>query len=454
MFEALENYVAVFSSWVWDWPLLVLLIGGGIFFLIYSRFIPFFYFKHAIEILSGKYDSTHDSGQLSHFQALSSAIAATVGMGNISGVAVAIVMGGPGAIFWMWISALIGMATKFYTCSLAVMYRSENEQGTLHSGPMYVITKGLGARWKPLAVVFAIAGLIGTLPAFTANQLTQTIVDVLDWSINDKWYIGITLASITSLVILGGIKRIGVVASRLVPFMVVLYFITVITILILQIEEVPEMFLLIFSDAFSGKAAAGGLLGFLIKEGIKRAAFSNEAGVGTAPMMHGKAKTNEPIREGLVAMIGPAIDTLLICTLTALAILSTGVWKNTTCTGISLTLEAFNTVLPYGIGDVVVIIMVLIFGFSTLFSYSYYGTLCLGFLTKPKYGKYYNYIYIVSIIIAAVVKIEFAINLIDSAFAIMAIPTVISGLLLAPKVNARAKIYFKNIKNSKTYKNI
>ncbi len=445
MFKIIEDFVANFSSWT-EWPLLVILVGGGLFFLIYSKFTPFFYFKHAIDVLRGKYDNEHAPGQLSHFQALSSAIAATVGLGNISGVAVAIVMGGPGAIFWMWISALIGMATKFYTCSLAVMYRSEDDKGSLLSGPMYVIINGLGPQWKPLAILFALAGLIGTLPAFTANQLTQTLIDVLDWNDDYKWYIGIVLAGLASLVIMGGIKRIGVVASRLVPFMVVLYFITVITILVLQIEKIPDMFMLIFSDAFSGKAAAGGALGYLIKTGIKRAAFSNEAGIGTAPMMHGTAKTNEPIREGLVAMIGPSIDTLLVCTLTALAILSTGVWQNSNDNGISLTLEAFNSVLPYGLGDIVVVIMVLVFGLSTLFSYSYYGTTCLGFLTKPKYGKYYNYLYIVSIIIAAVVKIEFSINLIDSAFAIMAIPTVISGLLLAPRVNARAKIYFEKYK--------
>ncbi len=446
MFETLEGLVARFSSWVWDWPLLILLIGGGLFFLIYSRFTPFFYFRHGIDVLRGKYDDANAPGQLSHFQALSSAIAATVGMGNISGVAVAIATGGPGAVFWMWISAVIGMATKFYTCSLAVMYRSEGENNTSVGGPMYVITKGLGEKWKPLAVFFALAGLVGTLPAFTANQLTQTLVDVMHWEESYKVYIGIALAVLASLVILGGIKRIGVVASKLVPFMVVLYFITVITILILQIDKVPYMFGLIFSDAFSGNAIAGGAIGYLIKTGIKRGAFSNEAGVGTAPMMHGTAKTKEPIREGLVAMIGPAIDTLLVCTLTALAILSTGVWKDSESNGISLTLQAFNSVLPYGLGDIIVIIMVLVFALSTLFSYSYYGTTCLGFLTKPKYGKYYNYIYIASIIVAAIVKIDFAINLIDSAFALMAIPTVISGLLLAPKVNKMAKIYFSKFK--------
>jgi len=418
MFEKIEKYVALFSAWVWDWPLLILLIGGGVFFLIYSKFTPFLYFKHAIDILRGKYDKEKTPGQLSHFQALSSALAATLGMGNISGVAIAIVTGGPGAIFWMWVSALFGMATKFYTCTLSVMYRSENEKGETVSGPMYTIKNGLSRHWKPLAIFFALAGLVGTLPAFTANQLTQTIVDVFDWrGENDKLFIGIALAIIASVVIFGGIKRIGQVASRLVPFMVLLYFIAVFAILIIQIEEVPGMFQLIFTDAFSGKAVAGGALGYLIKTGIKRAAFSNEAGIGTAPMMHGTAKTNEPIREGLVAMIGPAIDTLVVCTLTALAILSTGVWQETSDNGISLTLSAFNSVLPYNLGNIVLIIAMFVFAFSTLFSYSYYGVTCLGFLTKPKYGKYYNYFYVISIVIAAVIKIDFAINLIDSAFA-------------------------------------
>jgi AGCS family alanine or glycine:cation symporter len=264
---------------------------------------------------------------------------------------------------------------------------------------------------------------------------------------NDKLFIGITLALIASVVIFGGIKRIGLVASKLVPFMVLLYFLAVFAILIIQSEEVPKMFNLIFTDAFSAKAVAGGALGFLIKTGIKRAAFSNEAGIGTAPMMHGTAKTNEPVREGLVAMVGPAIDTLVVCTLTALAILSTGVWKESSDNGISLTLSAFNSVLPYNIGNVILIIAMFVFAFSTLFSYSYYGVTCLAYLTKPKYGKYYNYFYVFSIVIAAIIKIEFAINLIDSAFALMAIPTVLSGILLSKRVNMAAKVYFSKLKS-------
>jgi len=446
---SVEKYIAQFSAWIWDWPLLILLIGGGIFFLFYSRFTPFMYFKHAVQILSGKYDKKSEPGQLSHFQALSAALAATVGMGNISGVAIAIVMGGPGAIFWMWVSALFGMATKFYTCTLAVMYRNIDAEGNTQGGPMYVITNGLSKFWRPLAVFFALAGLVGTLPAFTANQLTQTLVDVFPIAGFNIFYyklgIGLTLALLASVVIFGGIRRIGEVASKLVPFMVVLYFVAVFSILLIQFREIPSMFKLIFIDAFSAKAVAGGALGYLIKTGIKRAAFSNEAGVGTAPMMHGNAKTSIAVREGLVAMIGPAIDTLLVCTLTALALLSTGVWQESSSNGISLTLEAFNAVLPYNLGSIILITVIMVFGFSTLFSYAFYGTTCLGFLTKPQYGKYYNYIYIISIVVAAVIKIEFAINIIDSAFALMAIPTVISAILLAKKVNVAAKAYFKTL---------
>jgi len=446
----IEKFVSDFSGWVWDWPLLILLIGGGLFFLIQSKFAPFRHFWHSINILRGKYNDKEDEGQISHFQALSSAVAATVGMGNISGVAIAIVTGGPGAIFWMWITALIGMATKFYTCTLAVMYRDKDEDGKTVSGPMYVITKGLGKKWKPLATFFALAGLVGTLPAFSANQLTQTIVDVFVYdqdSIPDaKLYIGIAIAVLTALVIFGGLKRIARVASLLVPFMVVLYFASVILVLYRQSEFVPEMFKLIFTDAFSGKAAAGGVLGYLILTAVKRAAFSNEAGIGTAPMIHGNAKTDEPVREGLVAMIGPFIDTIVVCTLTALAILSTGVWRTTDANGISLTLKAFDVAFPIGLGSWVLSGIITVFALSTIFSYSHYGATCLGFLTKPKYGKYYNYIFVVSIVVASVIKLEFAIDLIDSAFALMAIPTIISGLLLAKHVNKASKAYFSKLK--------
>ncbi len=451
---SVQDLIAEFSSWVWGIPLLILLIGGGLTLFIYSGLVPFRYLGHAVNILRGKYDKHNSPGDLSHYEALSSAIAATVGMGNISGVAIAIATGGPGAIFWMWVSAFVGMATKFFTCSLSIMYRGKDEDGNVKGGPMYVITEGLGKKWKPLAVFFASAGLIGTLPAFQANQLTQTLIDV--FKVNEsnvqtsKLLLGITIGIITALVIFGGIKRIGKIAGKLVPVMVAIYLITVLSILILKIENIPSMFSLIFTDAFSGNAVMGGALGALIITGVKRAAFSNEAGLGTAPMMHGTAKTNEPIREGLVAMLGPAIDTLLVCTLTALAILASGIWKGFQGNGISLTLTAFDSVLPYGIGSVILTICVLIFAFSTLFTYSFYGYSCLCFLTNTKIGKYYNYIYIAAIVIAANVKLDFVINLIDSGYALMAIPTVLSTLILAPKVKRAANDYFTRLKAEKS----
>lgn len=452
MFLSLQDIVSQFSSWVWGIPLLILLIGGGLFLFIYSGLVPFRYLGHAVNILRGKYDKHNSPGDLSHYEALSSAIAATVGMGNISGVAIAIASGGPGAIFWMWVSAFVGMATKFFTCSLSIMYRGKDNEGNATGGPMYVITEGLGKKWKPLAIFFSIAGLVGTLPAFQANQLTQTLIDVFHVNENNeftaKLLLGITIAIITSLVIFGGIQRIGKVAGKLVPIMVVIYLITVLTILVLKVNFIPEIFSLIFTDAFSGKAVLGGALGSLIITGVKRAAFSNEAGIGTAPMMHGTAKTKEPIREGLVAMLGPAIDTLLVCTLTALAILASGIWKNFDGNGISLTLTSFDAVLPYGLGSIILTICVLIFAFSTLFTYSFYGYSCLRFLTNSKIGSYYNYFYIATIVVASIVKLDFVINLIDSGYALMAIPTVISTLILAPKVKKAAGIYFQKLKTN------
>ncbi|MGQ3677813.1 MULTISPECIES: alanine/glycine:cation symporter family protein [Tenacibaculum] len=452
MFANIQDLVTQFSSWVWGIPLLILLIGGGLYLFVYSGLIPFRYIGHAIAILRGKYDKADSPGDLSHYEALSSAIAATVGMGNISGVAIAIATGGPGAIFWMWVSAFVGMATKFFTCSLSVMYRGTDENGNVKGGPMYVITEGLGKKWKPLALFFSAAGLIGTLPAFQANQLTQTLVDVFQVQETNhftaKLLLGITTAIIVAMVIFGGIKRIGSVAGKLVPVMVVVYLLTVLTILMLRLEQVPAIFSLIFEDAFSGKSVLGGALGALIITGVKRAAFSNEAGLGTAPMMHGTAKTKEPIREGLVAMLGPAIDTLLVCSLTALAILASGVWKGFEGNGISMTLAAFDAVLPHNIGSVVLTICVLIFAFSTLFTYSFYGLSCLSFLTNTKIGKNYNYIYIFTIAVASIIKLDFVINLIDSAYALMAIPTVISTLILAPKVKKEAKKYFQKLKTN------
>ena len=421
------------------------------------RFLPFRHFRHAISVLRGKYDDECDSGQINHFQALTTALSATVGMGNIAGVAVAIAIGGPGAVFWMWVSAVIGMSTKFFTATLSVMYRGTDSDGEIQGGPMYFITEGLGKNWKFLAVIFSISGLIGALPVFNVNQLTQAINDILlkpygmYTGFTSNLVIGAILAVITSLVVLGGITRIGKTASRLVPTMVVLYFILVMIILISYYEEVPKYLGMIFTDAFSatfykGDTFLGGLVGGLLLLGIRRGAFSNEAGIGTAPMAHGAAKTNEPIREGLVAMLGPAIDTLVICTLTALSILVTGVWQTSGDNGVSLTATAFQEGIPT-YGKYLLLVCIAIFSISSLFSYSYYGTKCMSFLFGTNYRSYYNYFYVLSILLGATTSLSMMINLIDTFFALMAVPTMLTTIILAPKVVKEARNYFDRVRN-------
>lgn len=462
----LENLIVNFANWIWGMPLLFLLMGGGLFFLIYSRFVPFKYFFHAINVLRGKYDNPDDPGQINHFEALSTALAATVGMGNISGVAVAIAVGGPGAIFWMWVSAFVGMATKFFTCTLSILYRGKDSSGEIQGGPMYVITEGLGKKWKPLAVMFAVFGLIGCLPIFQANQLTQAIRDIvlipngitgsmvkygpLVFNTGDL-FVGIGILIFVSLVIFGGIKRIGRVAGKMVPGMVVLYFAAVLIILLMNVTNIPQYIKLILTNAFTadnynGDALFGGALGGLIVLGARRAAFSNEAGIGTAPMAHGAAKTMEPVREGLVAMLGPFIDTIVVCTLTALAILMTGVWQTSDNNGVTLTANAFQHAFP-GFGQYILMLCILIFAITSLFSYSYYGTKCMSFLVGADKAHYYNYIYVATILFGAIASLSAIISLIDAAFALMSIPTMISALILAPKVKEAANSYFKRLKS-------
>jgi alanine or glycine:cation symporter, AGCS family len=451
-----EAFIADFATFIWGVPLLILLIGGGIYLLIRSQFLQFRLFGHAIQVLRGKYDNPNDPGEISHFQALTTALSATVGMGNIAGVAVAISIGGPGAVFWMWISAIIGMSTKFFTSTLAIMYRGKDSNGDIQGGPMYFITEGLGKSWKPLAMLFSFCGLIGALPVFNVNQLTQAINDIVlvpngvavDFISN--LIIGISLVIVTALVIFGGLNRISKVASKLVPSMVLLYFVLILFILFSNIDEVPIYLKLIFTDAFSagfikGDAVYGGVLGTLIILGIKRGAFSNEAGVGTAPMAHGAVKTSEPVREGLVAMLGPFIDTIVVCTLTALAILVTGVWQTSDANGVSLTASAFSSAIPV-VGNYLLLICIAVFSISSLFSYSYYGTKCMSFLFGAKNKKYYNYFYVLSIVVGATTSLSAMINLIDSAFALMAIPTMLATITLAPKVIKETKVYMLKMK--------
>ena len=447
-----------FSSLAWGLPLLIILIGGGLYLIARSQFLPFRYLGHAIQVLRGKYDDPNDPGEISHFKALTTALSSTIGMGNISGVALAIAIGGPGAVFWMWVSAVVGMSTKFFTSTLAILYRGKDSNGDIQGGPMYFIVEGLGKQWEFLAIMFSFFGMLGALPVVNVNQLKQAINDIIlipngfEVSFQSNLLIAGILVIFTSIVILGGLKRISNLASKLVPSMVALYFILVAIILVINYSEVPKYLMLIVTDAFNAeyfpkdKQFLGGVLGALILHGIKRGAFSNEAGLGTAAMAHGAAKTNEPVREGLVAMLGPAIDTLIVCTLTALAILVTGVWQNSDTNGVSLTAAAFESAIPE-VGQYLLMVCVFVFSISSLFAYAYYGNKCLSFLVGANRKHYYNYLYIASIILAATTDFEAMINFIDGVFALMAIPTMTATLILAPKVIRTAKIYFSKLES-------
>lgn len=439
---------------MWGTPMVVLLVGGGLFFIVFSGFKPYRYFLHAIDLVRGKHSNPKDPGHIPHAQALSTALSGTLGLGNIAGVAIAISVGGPGAVFWMWVTAIVGVATKFYTASLAVMYRTTDSKGILQGGPMYVITEGMGKRWYPLAALFAVACMLGALPLFQANQFIQLLRDVIavpaGLATTDKHFTFDFIASaiiavLVAVVVIGRIQRIGQLTVRLVPAMVVLYLLMTLGILVTHLSEIPAMLRLIFVDAFTGEAVAGGSIGAVILIGVRRGAFSNEAGIGTESMAHGTAKTQEPIREGLVAMLGPVVDTLIVCTCTALIILVTGVWQSSNeLSGVTLTARAIEQVYPV-LGIYLLLIMVGLLSFSTMVTMWFYGTRATGFLFGAKHRKYYTPIYLLLIIGGAVVSMDTVNGLILGSYATMAIPTMISAIYLAPKVNQAAGKYFDKL---------
>ncbi|MBE77331.1 MAG: sodium/alanine symporter [Candidatus Marinimicrobia bacterium] len=451
LYDTIDGFMASFANFLWGTPLVILLLGGGFYFSIISRLTPFIYLFHAIEILFGKYDSEDDPGQITHFQALSSALSSTVGMGNIAGVAVAIHTGGPGSIFWMWCTAILGMSTKFFTCTLALMYRGNDDTGEIQGGVMYYIEEGLGVKFKPLSMMFGFSGLIGCTIFFQANQLSQIIRDYFYNPVGifqENFFVGdlvtgFVVASVVAAVIFGGIKRIAKVASKMVPIMVGIYLIAAIFIIGKNISDVPMIFSLIIQDAFSGNAVAGGAIGTMISIGVRRGLFSNEAGSGTETMAHGAAKTKEPVREGLVAMLGPFIDTIVVCSITAIVILLSGVYTQE-LNGVSMTVSAFENELGI-LGKILIMISVITFSLSTMFGYSYYGRKCTSYLFGTKWKSTYNWFYVVMIVLASTISIDIAINFMDSAFALMVIPTMISTILLAPRVLKESKRYFNQI---------
>lgn len=450
----IEAAIAAYVSFMWGLPLVILLVGGGFFFMLHSRLRHFRYFRHSIDLLRGKFHDDSDSigGDISHFLALATALAGTMGLGNITGVAVALTVGGPGAIFWMWVTAIVGISTKFYTATLSILYRGTDDAGRLQGGPMYIIREGLGRKWLPLAWLFAIAGMVGTLPVFQVNQLVQIIRDTVaipnglttaDSHFNFDLVMGIVLAVIAFSITVGNVKRVSAVAGKMVPAMVIFYFAVTSVLLVSHIDQVPAMLWLIVTDAFSGEAVSGGVIGTVILIGVQRGAFSNEAGIGTESLAHGAAKTNEPAREGLVAMVGPIADTLIVCTCTALTLLVTGVWQGG-AQGVTMAAEAYEQVFP-GFGSYLLLIMVFVLSMTTVLTYWYYGSKCMGFLFGSHREKYYLWAYMLLIVAGSVVSLDIVINLLDGAYATMAIPTMVSTLLLAPKVKAVTTKYFARL---------
>ena len=452
--DLINNFFANLSNFLWgNFGVANLVIGGGIFFLLYSRLTPFRYFKHAFHIVLGKYDDPDDDGQISHFQALSTALSSTVGIGNIAGVAVAISLGGPGALFWMWISAIVGMATKFFTCSLGIMFRGHDSDGELQGGPMHVIEQGMGKKFKFLSYWFSIAGLVGCLSLLQVNQLTQILSDQLiktnpniATAIPLDLTIGIIIALIVSVVIFGGLQRIADVASKVVPFMVLVYLSAGLFIVFSNIALVPSIFNLIFTSAFNGSSVAGGFVGtaVVISQGFRRAAFSNEAGMGTEVMAIGASKNNEPIRSGLVAMIGPVIDTLIVCTITGIVILLSGDWMTGEFSGVTLTQKSFANHLGV-VGDFILIFSVATFALSTMFGYSYYGCKCASYLFGTGSKIYYRIFYVITLVLGSILSLDLAVNIVDAMFALMAFPTMISAIYLSPHIKKEAKRYFDSI---------
>jgi len=451
--NSLSDWIINASDVVCGVPEFLLLIGGGLFLFIYSGAISLRRLPDAMRALRSRQAASagKETGQISSVQALLTAIAATVGLGNIAGVAIALTVGGPGVIFWMWVSAIVGMATKFFEGTLSIMYKGTDSNGEVQGGPMYIITRGLGEKWKPLAVAFSIFGLVGTLCFMQANQLVESVTTVfttpmgLENTATLRFVMGVVMMLIVGAVILGGIKRIASLASRIVPVMVALYLIIVLVIMVLNYKALPGVFASIFEGAFTLKAGFGALVHVALT-GARRAAFVNEAGVGTASMMHGASKNTDAVREGLIAMIAPAIDSGIVCTLTSIPILIAGNYVGLTDPkGLYVALGAFGQLLP-GIGHYLLMVIVFFFAFSTMFSYSYYGQKCTNYLFGAKRVKYYNYYYLIMIVVAAVIPLKTMVSIMDLAFALMALCTMTTLILLAPRVKALARDYFDKTK--------
>lgn len=436
--DTINHILTTASSWAWGPVMLVLLLGTGLYLTVRLRFMPLRHLFYAFSLL-WKERNSKEEGDISPFSALMTAMAATVGTGNIAGVAAALFIGGPGAIFWMWITALVGMATKYSEAVLAVHYREVDEDGRHVGGPMYYIRNGMGEKWKPLAFTFA---LFGSIAAFGVGNMVQAnaVAGAMETAFDfNNQVTGIVLMILIGLVIMGGVKRIAHTATALVPLMAFLYIAVSLWILFAHADRLPDALTTIVASAFTGSAAAGGFAGasiiLAIQFGVARGIFSNEAGIGSAPIAHAAAKTKDPVHQGHIAMLGTFIDTIIICTMTALVILVTGVWTSGE-TGAPLTALAFNQGLGNDWGAVVVAIGLAVFSFTTLLGWSYYGERCAEYLGGTRTIVPYRLLWIILIFAGAALSDHFNTVLIlgDVLNALMALPNLIALLVLSPVI--------------------
>jgi AGCS family alanine or glycine:cation symporter len=431
---------------VWGPVTIIVLFGTGILLTVLLKVVQVRKFFYAWKLISGKYDNPEDHGEITHFQALCAALSATIGTGNIAGVGTAIALGGPGALFWMWLTAVLGMGLKFGECLLSLNFRTLHEDGSVSAGPMYYLEKGLGQKW--LGMLFALFAAVASFGIGNMVQANSVAEPVQTYFHIPKLATGLIIGGLVYAVIVGGIKRIGHVASALVPFMTVFYVLGALWVIFTNLEGVPAAFGLIFHDAFTGSAAAGGFAGAIvwqaIRFGVARGVFSNEAGLGSAPIAHGAAQTEEPVREGLVAMLGPFIDTIIICSMTGLVIILTGAYKSGE-TGAVLTANAFDVALP-GIGGYIVAVGIICFAFSTAISWSYYGDRAVEYLfgkrLGPKMVTPYRVVFCLLLPVGAYMKLAFVWTLSDITNALMAWPNLVALVGLSPVIVRLTREYF------------
>jgi AGCS family alanine or glycine:cation symporter len=450
----IDSILTTISDFVWGPPMALILLSAGLLLTLRTIFIQVRGFAHGVAIASGRYDDPAHEGQLTHFQALSAALSATIGIGNIAGVAIAIYFGGPGAIFWMWITALFGMAIKYSECMLAIKFRKIDPDGNVRGGPMYFIELGMKKHFKPLAYLFAFCTAFAAFGAgnmVQSNTMAHSLIDALHVTPESegmvRWIIGIVIAGLAGAVIIGGIKRIGHVASYLVPFMSVVYVASALIILFLKSDQILNAFSLIFYHAFNPTpnelvgAATGTTVWATFTWGLRRGLFSNEAGQGSAAMAHSTAKVEEPVREGLVAMLGPFIDTIVICTMTALVIITTGN-SGSGATGAPLTMQSFDQALP-GYGQWMVVVGVMLFAFSTVIAWSYYGEKGIEYLGGNRAKMPYKWVYIIFTMLGARFDLQAVWAYADTANGLMAVPNLIALMALSGVVVSMTRKYMR-----------